>query len=74
MGTQVLAGSVGYYKPTKGEFVKDSTTRFTVINDTCLEADKILVKFEGAAENACLLLPMSQTSFTKKSGAVFKDY
>lgn len=43
MGTQVLAGTVGFYKEYK-------TKTFVVSQDTCLEAKRLPVKFKDASE------------------------
>lgn len=43
MGTQILAGSVGRYKPHSPEIFGE--TRFIVTQDTCVECERIPVRF-----------------------------
>lgn len=72
MGTQVLAGSIGYYKSANVEFEKSDSARFVVTQDTCLEADRIPVKFSGAV--AGVYINAKSAVFTKEDGALLSDY
>jgi hypothetical protein len=70
MGTQVLKGSKGNYKPlhSKPEFF--GNTEFTVTADTCLDADKLPVKFKDAAEGCWISMKQAILS----ADAKYSDY
>jgi len=57
MGTQVLAGSTGRYE-TPALVGKNLTEEyiFVVTQDTCMEAEKLPVKFPDAAEGCFILM------------------
>lgn len=54
MGTQILAGATGNYIHKSQETLGD--TSFVVTHDTCLEAEKLPVKFKGAAEGCWIYM------------------
>lgn len=70
MGTQVLAGSKGNYKPVNASPQLFSDTEFTVTVDTCMEAEFLPVIFKDAAEGC--KISMSRATFA--SDAKYKDY
>lgn len=70
MGTQVLTGSKGRYKPINASPHQFGETEFTVTADTCLEAEFLPVKFKDAAEGC--LIPMKKAKFPMD--AKYKDY
>lgn len=70
MGTQVLRGSKGFYKSSKVNPVCTDNSEFIVINDVCLEADKLTVLFKHATEPC--RIPMKKAIFA--SDAKYKDY
>lgn len=71
MGTQVLKGSKGHYQHPQNKKIFGDTG-FTVTEDTCLEAEKLPVIFNGAAEGHGCWISMSQAKFD--SDAKYKDY
>jgi len=54
MGTQILRGSVGEYKPFYPETFGE--TKFIVTADTCMESEKILVQFIDIPGESYILL------------------
>ncbi len=54
MGTQILAGSSGMYK-------KFNEASFTVTHDTCMDSEKLPVKFKDASEGCWI--PMRDATF-----------
>lgn len=69
MGTQILKGSKGVYKPINPEVFGSVT--FTVTMDTCMEAEKLPVKFEGSVEGHETWIYMYQATF---SNPKMRDY
>lgn len=69
MGTQILTGTVGNYKPKNPGVFGD--TSFVVTRDTCLEAEKLPVKFKDATVGCWLF--MRDVSFNP-STIKTKDY
>lgn len=62
MASQILAGSRGTYKPQcPNEWI--GTTKFTVLEDACLEADNVKVKFDDATNDGAMV-HMRRCTFT----------
>lgn len=70
MGTQVLAGSKGVYRTRTIKRDVFNETEFTLVEDVCLEAEKIVVKFKDAAESCWVY--MEKVTFA--SDAKYRDY
>lgn len=71
MGTQILKGSTGQYQHPKIKHDSDSC-KFTVTADTCLEAEKLPVIFDGATEGCGCWITMKQAKFDNT--AKYQDY
>lgn len=69
MGTQVLTGSRGKYKPKTEHTKTFGCVDFTVTQDTCLESKMIPVKFDDAIAGCQVY--MDQVEFDNPS---LKDY
>lgn len=62
MATAVLAGSKGVYNPINASDKVFGNKSFTVVHDTCLEADELPVKFDDGV--IITMIPMKQVKFT----------
>ena len=71
MGTQILAGSQGNYRPKFiiDKTIVDNNKKFIVTQDTCIEAVKLPIKFLDTS-NECWIF-MKDANFTLK---IIQDY